>query len=162
MSETPVSAQKVVVFCDKILISIRCLEQDIASLRVEVEVMKRAAESVITRAKATQAQGITLSMSRIEDLVGRVNALADAMTQRLAEHQAARRLAEKEIERLRAEVRRLREALKSYEQWEADLIMCNEAWRDRTLPRIPQDLWDRLLEIQAMRNRALENDDAKS
>jgi len=50
--------------------------------------------------------------------------------------------------------------LAAYEQWEADLLMDNEAWytrerEPRDLPTIPQALWDRLIEIQGMRNAAL-------
>lgn len=52
------------------------------------------------------------------------------------------------------EIERLRTVLWAYEQWEADLIMRNEAWRNG-LPTIPQDLWDRFIEIQAVRNGVL-------
>lgn len=41
--------------------------------------------------------------------------------------------------------------LEAYEKWEADLLLRDEAW-DESLPTIPQDLWDRLIEIQTMRN----------
>ena len=46
---------------------------------------------------------------------------------------------------------------KAYEQWEADLIMSDEAWNGNSamLPTITQELWDRLIEIQTMRNRAV-------
>jgi hypothetical protein len=45
--------------------------------------------------------------------------------------------------------------LDAYEGWEADLLMDDEAWRDAETPRLTQKLWDRLLEIQAMRNAAV-------
>jgi hypothetical protein len=45
---------------------------------------------------------------------------------------------------------------KAYEQWEADLIVCHEAWEGgRALPEFTQSLWDRLLELQTMRNLAV-------
>jgi hypothetical protein len=58
----------------------------------------------------------------------------------------------------------MRTVLEAYEQWEADLIMDNDAWYDecrepRSRPIIPQPLWDRLIEIQGMRNAALGNTD---
>jgi hypothetical protein len=61
----------------------------------------------------------------------------------------------------------LRSALEAYEKWEADLIGSNEAWYTRErepleLPRFTQALWDRLLEIQAMRNAALSGSPAPS
>ena len=50
--------------------------------------------------------------------------------------------------------------LYDYECWEADLIMDSQAWREGEergdcLPRIPQYLWDRLIEIQERRNAVL-------
>jgi hypothetical protein len=48
----------------------------------------------------------------------------------------------------------LQNVLKAYEQWEADMILAGECWVNG-LPRITQTLWDRFIEIQAMRNRAL-------
>jgi hypothetical protein len=59
-----------------------------------------------------------------------------------------------------AERDQMRAVLEAYEQWEADLIQDNEAWytrerEPRDLPLIPQALWDRLIEIQALRNSAL-------
>lgn len=51
-----------------------------------------------------------------------------------------------------------RSVLHEYEQWEADLITNVEAWAPdgtATLPRIPQELWDRLIEIQGRRNQIL-------
>ena len=54
----------------------------------------------------------------------------------------------------------MREVLKDYEQWEADLISNNDVWYDeyqepRESPIIPRKLWNRLLEIQAKRNKVL-------
>ena len=46
----------------------------------------------------------------------------------------------------------------AYEQWEADLILCDECWHGLGRPSEPQlttELWDRLLEIQTMRNKAI-------
>lgn len=46
--------------------------------------------------------------------------------------------------------------LKGYEQWEADLVLCSEAWNTANgLPQLTQALYDRLMELQAQRNRAL-------
>ena len=48
--------------------------------------------------------------------------------------------------------------LEAYEEWEAMLIDDNEAWGPEgmgTNPKITNKLWDRLMEIQAMRNEAL-------
>jgi hypothetical protein len=44
--------------------------------------------------------------------------------------------------------------VEAYEAWEGDLILSDEAWDGgmAPLPRLTQELWDRLLEIQAMRN----------
>ena len=44
---------------------------------------------------------------------------------------------------------------RAYERWEADLILDNDAWADRELPTITQPLWDRLMDIQAVRNDAI-------
>lgn len=45
----------------------------------------------------------------------------------------------------------------AYETWEADLILCQEAWDGgwADLPKLTEELWDRLLKIQAMRNAAV-------
>ena len=48
--------------------------------------------------------------------------------------------------------------LRAYEQWEADVILCGECWAPNGMaetPRLTQALWNRLIEIQAMRNAAL-------
>ncbi len=48
--------------------------------------------------------------------------------------------------------------LLGYEQWEADLLLDSNAWRGIDgLPHITQSLWDRLLELQALRNAALKD-----
>ncbi len=49
----------------------------------------------------------------------------------------------------------LRAVAKAYERWEADLLLCHEAWDGRDLPHFTQSLWDRLVEIQTMRNAAV-------
>ena len=52
----------------------------------------------------------------------------------------------------------LLEVCRAYEKWEADLVNSGEAWGPggaAQLPRITQELWDRLLEIQSMRNAAI-------
>lgn len=57
---------------------------------------------------------------------------------------------------MRVQLDKMRAALKGYEQWEADLIFDHGAWRGIDgLPHITQSLWDRLLELQAMRNTAI-------
>ena len=44
----------------------------------------------------------------------------------------------------------------SVEQWEADLLATDDAWRGNDgLPRFTQGLYDRWLELQAERNRLL-------
>jgi len=48
----------------------------------------------------------------------------------------------------------MRATLEAYERWEADLIEYNAAWKNGTLT-ISQAMWDRFIEIQAMRNEAL-------
>lgn len=47
----------------------------------------------------------------------------------------------------------LYELAHSYEAWEADVVV-NAVW-DAALPRLTQEQWDRLLELQAARNAAL-------
>lgn len=53
---------------------------------------------------------------------------------------------------------------KAYEQWEADLVTSNEAWKGGTaeLPTLTWELWDSLLEIQGLRNKAVKRAEAKS
>jgi len=50
------------------------------------------------------------------------------------------------------------EVLKEYEKWEAELLLSNEAWDggfESPLPRLTEILFDRLLEIQTLRNKVL-------
>lgn len=56
------------------------------------------------------------------------------------------------------EVARLRAVLKAYEAWEAALIMDPVVWRNG-LPQFTQSLYDKFIEIQTMRNAALEPSD---
>ena len=51
----------------------------------------------------------------------------------------------------------LLEVALAYEKWEADMILCDRAWRRgaASLPTLTQELWGRLLEIQKMRNAAI-------
>lgn len=49
----------------------------------------------------------------------------------------------------------LYEVARLYEKWEADLVLCEEAWAGE-LPIIPQVLWDRFISIQQKRVAALE------
>jgi uncharacterized small protein (DUF1192 family) len=61
-----------------------------------------------------------------------------------------------QIERLQAEVARLRAALLGYQQWEADLIMHTPSWcTSNGLPILTQAQMDRLTELQLQRNEAL-------
>lgn len=55
----------------------------------------------------------------------------------------------------------LRDALKAIEQWEADLLMDDSAWVNG-LPVFTQELYDRWIEVQAMRNNALAKADGKA
>lgn len=51
------------------------------------------------------------------------------------------------------------EVLKGYEKWEAKLLLSNKAWDggfERPLPRLTQELFDELLELQTLRNEVLE------
>ncbi len=53
---------------------------------------------------------------------------------------------------------RMREVLKGYEQWEANLLMCGESWGPNgmaPLPRLTYPLWDELMELQSKRNEVL-------
>lgn len=46
----------------------------------------------------------------------------------------------------------------AYEAWEADLIMSDESWAPcgmASTPKITEEQWERLIEIQAMRNAAI-------
>ena len=53
------------------------------------------------------------------------------------------------------------DVLRAYEAWEADLLLSAEAWGGgfpggmRDLPTFTEPLWDRFMEIQAMRNAAI-------
>ena len=49
----------------------------------------------------------------------------------------------------------LYEALKEYEKWETALIL-DEAWAEGAVPRLTEELYDRLLRLQDVRNVALE------
>lgn len=50
---------------------------------------------------------------------------------------------------------KLEAVLRAYEQWEADLIVDDRAWTVETGAFIPQDMYDRFIEIQGQRNAAL-------
>lgn len=53
------------------------------------------------------------------------------------------------------------EALKAYEQWEAHVIKSDDCWRSVDgFAKITRPLWDRLVEIQGMRNAAIAKADA--
>jgi hypothetical protein len=56
-----------------------------------------------------------------------------------------------------AEVKKLRGVLKSYELWEKDLLLSEEAWAGgrAPLPRFTQELYDSWMELQADRNKVL-------
>ena len=49
--------------------------------------------------------------------------------------------------------------LRGYEQWEADLVLTNEAWGS-DLPRLTESLYDSFMELQAKRNAFLKEPDA--
>jgi hypothetical protein len=59
---------------------------------------------------------------------------------------------------------RLAEVARAYNRWEADLILSDEAWRGgmAELPTLTYPLYDRMMEIQAMRNEALSDLDAET
>jgi hypothetical protein len=50
-----------------------------------------------------------------------------------------------------------RDALREWERWEADLILCDEAWNGgrAALPKLTWQLYDKMLALQAKRNAAL-------
>ena len=48
------------------------------------------------------------------------------------------------------------DVLKRYEQWEANLIMEDSCWEGST-PTLTNELYEELLEIQELRNKALSN-----
>lgn len=56
------------------------------------------------------------------------------------------------------EAEALADALRDYERWEADVILDGECWApdgEAPLPRLTQELWDRLIVLQGKRNAAL-------
>lgn len=61
-----------------------------------------------------------------------------------------------EINRLQTNQIALVDVLRAYEQWENDLIECNEAWQN-SLPQFTQKLYDSWMKIQARRNAALDS-----
>ena len=66
-------------------------------------------------------------------------------------------IAEHAIERaIKAEAlnKELAEALENYEQWEADLLLADDAWHN-TLPVFTQELYDKWMELQKKRNAIL-------
>lgn len=49
---------------------------------------------------------------------------------------------------------KMKTVLLAYEQWEADLLMCDDAWQG-SLPTHTQEIHDKMIELQEMRNDAL-------
>lgn len=68
------------------------------------------------------------------------------------------RAADAEREKRDAAARMLYDVAKTYEQWEADVILNNKCWPlDAGNPHLTGDEWgDRIIEIQAQRNAALQ------
>lgn len=61
-----------------------------------------------------------------------------------------------DIAYLLQEIERMRKVLKDWETWEADWIRSDECWDTPSgLPRLNQELIDRMTELQIARNRAL-------
>ena len=62
-----------------------------------------------------------------------------------------------QVEAREAALQDLLALAKAYEAWDAELIMSDEAWEGgmREFPTMTEELWDRLLEIQAMRTEAV-------
>lgn len=52
------------------------------------------------------------------------------------------------------EIEKLRAVLKGYEQWEADVIMDDNCWRDSPMV-LSEKQYNRLIELQQLRNAAL-------
>lgn len=52
------------------------------------------------------------------------------------------------------EIERLRGVLEAYQQWEADIILENRCWPDHRICLTPE-LFDRMIQLQTMRNEAL-------
>ena len=67
---------------------------------------------------------------------------------------AFKRVSLTEWEELRAKLDELKDVLAAYEALEADLIMEPKCWTGPTC-KFTGELWDRMIEIQAMRNKAL-------
>jgi hypothetical protein len=62
--------------------------------------------------------------------------------------------AEVPVLKLIAEREMLRRVVEAYEDWEAQIILENKCWTGQNV-RLTDDLYDRMMEIQAMRNVAL-------
>lgn len=73
-----------------------------------------------------------------------------------AENEAEQRLSEvkQQVADLLASNKAMLAVLLAYEQWEASLILDDESWRNG-LPMLTQTQYDRLIEIQGMRNAAI-------
>ena len=58
---------------------------------------------------------------------------------------------------LAVRVAQLEAVLRGYEKWEGELVLSQEAWRGgmASLPTLTQSLFDRLIELQTQRNKAL-------
>jgi hypothetical protein len=63
-------------------------------------------------------------------------------------------LAEAENSALKLEISLLKQVLEAYEQWEADIILENKCWTGQNV-RLTDELWDRMIELQTLRNTAL-------
>lgn len=57
---------------------------------------------------------------------------------------------------MKAELEKLINVLKKYEQWEANLIIEDSCW-EGSLPTLTNKLYEELLEIQKLRNDVLSN-----
>ena len=63
-----------------------------------------------------------------------------------------------EFDRLREASRQMADAIKAWERWEADIILNDKAWRGGAVvyPTLRDGLWDRVIELQEIRNKAME------
>ena len=58
-------------------------------------------------------------------------------------------------EAMEKRIAELEAVLTAYESWEAELILSDESWDEDNLPHLTQLQFDRLIDIQTMRNKAL-------
>lgn len=101
--------------------------------------------------KALNKNGFALDYD--ED--SRPGALAKAIDYALAakDDEIGRR--DERISELEAQVWAMKACLEAYEQWEADIVLENKCWTGQNV-KLTDELYERMIEIQGMRNQALQ------